>query len=128
MQPKRDFDVLARLDVGTFSDVFKVRDTIDNREYAVKRICVGQFLLLTKTSGAADAFHKLVREVVIMKKLPRHENIVTCHDAWFEGPLQQRFTEWLKLSECKKICTISRCLTHPSFESALGVCIRYTTN
>ncbi|OXA58219.1 interferon-induced, double-stranded RNA-activated protein kinase [Folsomia candida] len=99
MQPKRDFDVLARLDVGTFSDVFKVRDTIDNREYAVKRICVGQFLLLTKTSGAADAFHKLVREVVIMKKLPRHENIVTCHDAWFEGPLQQRFTEWLKLSE-----------------------------
>lgn len=68
---------------------------------------MGRFLLLTKTSGAEDAFYKLVREVVIMEKLYQHENIVACHEAWFEGPLKKKFnSEWLKLLKCKAICII----------------------
>ncbi|OXA64164.1 putative serine/threonine-protein kinase GCN2 [Folsomia candida] len=53
--------------------------------------------------GAEDAFYKLVREVVIMEKLYQHENIVACHEAWFEGPLKKKFnSEWLKLLKSNK--------------------------
>ncbi|OXA59373.1 interferon-induced, double-stranded RNA-activated protein kinase [Folsomia candida] len=99
---QRNLVVLERLDQGTFSEVFKVRSIFDNKEYAIKRISVGQFLLLTKTSGAADAFEffsKFMREVLVMAKLPEHPNIVAYREAWFEGTLQQTLTEWLRRPE-----------------------------
>lgn len=112
---QRNLVVLERLDQGTLSEVFKVRSIFDNKEYAIKRISVGQFLLLTKTSGAADAFEffsKFMREVLVMAKLPEHPNIVAYREAWFEGTLQQTLTEWLRRPECKTQFALSMYIRH----------------
>lgn len=92
-----------RIDAGAFSQVLKARSIVDNKNFAIKRICVGQFLQLTKTSGAADSgeyFEKLMREVVAMSQLSTdNPHIVGYQHAWFEGPLQETFTKWLAQPE-----------------------------
>jgi serine/threonine protein kinase len=96
---ERNLEVLERIDGGSFSDVFKVKCLFDNKKFALKRICIGKFVQLTKTSGNVgtgwEYFGKLLREVNNMAQL-EHPNIVAYNEAWFEGPLRKMFSEWLR--------------------------------
>lgn len=94
---ERHLKILNRLDYGSFSQVFKIESTFDSKTYALKTICIGEFIKLTTTrSGDAwEYFRKLMREVKNMAQLAEHPNIVTYHDAWFEGPLKSIFKGWL---------------------------------
>ncbi len=82
---QRNLVVLQRLDIGTFSEVFAVKSIFDSKKYAIKKMSVGEFLKLTKHTGAAGAFElfkRLMREVLIMAQLSENPNIVAYLEAW----------------------------------------------
>lgn len=95
----RILKVVERLGFGSFSQVFKVQCRFTKKFYAVKCISVGNFVELTKPSGIGDAFdyfRKLLREVQIMAMLQENPNIISYHETWFEGTLQNRLYELLE--------------------------------
>lgn len=72
-----EFNTLQWLGKGAFGDVLKVRNILDNREYAIKRIPLTprtQFFLQ----------RKMTREVELLSRL-NHENVVRYYNSWLES-------------------------------------------
>ena len=71
-----DFEELEFLGKGGFGEVVKVRNRLDNRFYAIKKIKLKPF--------NQNLNKKLLREVLAISRL-HHENIVRYYQAWLEG-------------------------------------------
>ncbi|XP_074616626.1 eukaryotic translation initiation factor 2-alpha kinase 1-like [Acropora palmata] len=72
---KEEFVEIARIGKGGFGSVFKVKNKLDGREYAVKKIP------LKETDP--DLWLKVLREVKVLAHLS-HNNVVGYHGAWLE--------------------------------------------
>ena len=71
----KDFEVLHFLGKGAFGDVIKVRNKLDKRFYAVKRV------KLNCTSERQNK--RMLREVKVLSTM-MHENVVRYFNAWIE--------------------------------------------
>ncbi|XP_020600739.1 eukaryotic translation initiation factor 2-alpha kinase 1-like [Orbicella faveolata] len=72
---KEEFVEIIRLGKGGFGSVFKVKNKLDGREYAVKKVP------LKETDP--DLCLKVLREVKVLANLS-HSNVVGYHAAWLE--------------------------------------------
>lgn len=72
-----EFNTLQWLGKGAFGDVLKVRNILDNREYAIKRIP-----LTPRTRLVLE--RKMTREVELLSRL-NHENVVRYYNSWLES-------------------------------------------
>lgn len=72
---KEEFVEIIRLGKGGFGSVFKVKNKLDGREYAVKKVP------LKETNP--DLCLKVLREVKVLANLS-HSNVVGYHAAWLE--------------------------------------------
>lgn len=70
-----EFEILSGVGRGAFGDVLKVRNKLDNREYAIKRIPL--------TTRSRQLFKKMTREVELLSRL-NHENVVRYYNSWIE--------------------------------------------
>ena len=72
---KTEFVILRSLGSGAFGDVIKVKNKLDGRLYAIKRITLNpQRVSLTR---------KITREVKLLSRL-NHENVVRYYNSWME--------------------------------------------
>ncbi|XP_019855802.1 PREDICTED: eIF-2-alpha kinase GCN2-like isoform X1 [Amphimedon queenslandica] len=69
-----EFEVLEVLGKGGFGDVIKVRNYLDSRLYAIKKV---------RLTGGSKMMTKLTREVELLSQM-NHENIVRYYNAWIE--------------------------------------------
>lgn len=70
-----EFEVLQWLGRGAYGDVLKVKNILDNRQYAIKRIPL--------TERSKQIFKKMTREVELLSRL-NHENVVRYFNSWIE--------------------------------------------
>lgn len=70
-----EFEVITWLGKGAYGDVLKVKNILDNRQYAIKRIPL--------TSRSRQLFKKMTREVELLSRL-NHENVVRYFNSWIE--------------------------------------------
>ena len=75
---KKDFEELGRLGKGGFGSVFKVRQRLDDREYAVKKVRLSRGMDERENQ-------RLMREVKIIAQLSSHPNIVRYYGTWIEA-------------------------------------------
>lgn len=73
---KTDFEEIQFLGKGAFGEVIKVRNRIDNRYYAIKRIRLDP--------SNVEYNKKILREVVTLSRL-HHDRVVRYYQAWIEG-------------------------------------------
>ncbi|KAI8044028.1 hypothetical protein M5D96_000177 [Drosophila gunungcola] len=73
---RTEFEVLMYLGKGAFGDVLKVRNILDNREYAIKRIPL--------PARSRQLYKKMTREVELLSRL-NHENVVRYFNSWIES-------------------------------------------
>lgn len=71
-----EFEVLQWLGEGAYGDVLKVKNILDNRQYAIKRIPL--------TTKSKQIFKKMTREVELLSRL-NHENVVRYFNSWIEN-------------------------------------------
>merc|ERR1719233_690277 len=71
----QDFDVLSWLGRGGFGDVIKVKNKLDDQEYAIKRIRLNP--------ADKGTNRKIMREVKLLSRL-NHENVVRYYNSWQE--------------------------------------------
>lgn len=71
-----EFQMLTWLGNGAYGDVLKVRNILDNREYAIKRIAI--------THSRKQIYKKMTREVEVLSRL-NHENVVRYYNSWIES-------------------------------------------
>lgn len=79
-----EFEISSFIGKGAFGDVLKVRNKLDNRQYAIKRIPM--------SPRNKQLYRKMTREVELLSKL-NHENVVRYFNSWIEtgtGGLSQR--------------------------------------
>lgn len=62
-----EFEIINYIGKGAFGDVLKVRNILDNRQYAIKRIPL--------TYKNKQLYRKMTREVELLSRL-NHENVV----------------------------------------------------
>lgn len=72
---REDFEIDSFIGKGAFGDVLKVRNKLDNRQYAIKRIPLN--------SRNKFLFKKMTREVELLSKM-NHENVVRYFNSWIE--------------------------------------------
>eukprot|EP00163_Fabomonas_tropica_P032744 TRINITY_DN8347_c0_g1_i1.p1 TRINITY_DN8347_c0_g1~~TRINITY_DN8347_c0_g1_i1.p1 ORF type:complete len:1167 (-),score=212.58 TRINITY_DN8347_c0_g1_i1:97-3597(-) len=70
-----DFDELEKLGSGAFGTVFRVRNTLDGREYAMKKV---------RLPSDARTKQRVINEVKHLAKMD-HKNVVRYHHAWVEA-------------------------------------------
>ena len=70
-----EFDILTRLGKGGFGDVIKVKNKLDGRYYAIKRIPLNP--------NSKQFNKKITREVKLLSRL-NHENVVRYYNSWIE--------------------------------------------
>jgi eukaryotic translation initiation factor 2-alpha kinase 4 len=70
-----EFEMMNYIGKGAFGDVLKVRNILDNRQYAIKRIPL--------SSMNKQLFKKMTREVELLSRL-NHENVVRYYNSWLE--------------------------------------------
>jgi translation initiation factor 2-alpha kinase 4 len=75
---RTDFEVLGTLGMGGFGKVYKVRNKVDSRIYAMKSVKIGNSIGLD-----SDDCAKVLREVQLLSSL-NSENIVRYYGAWVE--------------------------------------------
>eukprot|EP00590_Aulacoseira_subarctica_P010743 CAMPEP_0172418492 /NCGR_PEP_ID=MMETSP1064-20121228/4961_1 /TAXON_ID=202472 /ORGANISM="Aulacoseira subarctica , Strain CCAP 1002/5" /LENGTH=1268 /DNA_ID=CAMNT_0013157441 /DNA_START=253 /DNA_END=4059 /DNA_ORIENTATION=- len=82
---KSEFNDLSSLGKGGFGTVFRCRNVLDGREYAVKKIRIKSFVdqLGVSTKHLSNALRRVLREVKILALLD-HPNIVRYYTAWLE--------------------------------------------
>ncbi|XP_059485157.1 eukaryotic translation initiation factor 2-alpha kinase 1-like [Neocloeon triangulifer] len=69
-----EFEILGYINKGGFGEVFKVRNKLDNQQYAIKKILI----------KSREMLHKdIQKEVTVLASL-HHPNIVKYHGAWME--------------------------------------------
>lgn len=71
-----EFEILNFLGKGAFGDVLKVRNKLDNRQYAIKRIPL--------SNRNRQLYKKMTREVELLSRL-NHENVVRYYNSWIES-------------------------------------------
>lgn len=71
-----EFKELEFLGQGAYGDVMKVRNVLDNREYAIKRIPL--------SARNKQLYKKMTREVELLSRL-NHENVVRYYNSWIES-------------------------------------------
>ncbi|EDO46416.1 predicted protein [Nematostella vectensis] len=102
---KDEFVEMGRLGKGGFGSVLKVKNKLDGREYAVKKV------LLKETDPGLCL--KILREVKVLARL-NHVNVVGYHSAWLEyvttqnsSALPRVATQPVSLKELDEISSIS---------------------
>lgn len=70
-----EFIEIGYIGKGAFGDVLKVRNKLDNRQYAIKRIPL--------SSKNKQLYKKMTREVELLSRLC-HENVVRYFNSWVE--------------------------------------------
>ncbi|XP_053685295.1 eIF-2-alpha kinase GCN2 isoform X2 [Sabethes cyaneus] len=70
-----EFEVLSYIGKGAYGDVIKVRNILDNRQYAIKRILL--------PARRKQFYKKMTREVQVLSRL-NHENVVRYFNSWVE--------------------------------------------
>lgn len=70
-----EFERLEFLGRGAYGDVMKVRNKLDNRVYAIKRILI--------STRRKQIYRKMRREVELLSRL-NHENVVRYYNSWIE--------------------------------------------
>ncbi|XP_065075686.1 eIF-2-alpha kinase GCN2 [Ochlerotatus camptorhynchus] len=79
-----EFERLSYIGKGAYGDVLKVRNILDNRQYAIKRILL--------PARSKQFYKKMTREVELLSRL-NHENVVRYYNSWVEavspGELEQ---------------------------------------
>lgn len=75
-----EFEVLQWLGQGAYGDVLKVKNILDNRQYAIKRIPL--------TSRSRQIYKKMTREVELLSRL-NHENVVRYFNSWIENATEK---------------------------------------
>ncbi|GAB0096649.1 eukaryotic translation initiation factor 2-alpha kinase 4 [Sergentomyia squamirostris] len=75
---QNEFEFLQFLGKGAYGDVLKVRNMLDNRQYAIKRIPL--------TARNKQLYKKIRREVELLSRL-NHENVVRYYNSWIETGL-----------------------------------------
>lgn len=70
-----EFEMINFIGKGAYGDVLKVRNILDNRQYAIKRIPL--------SSLNKQLYRKMTREVELLSRL-NHENIVRYYNSWLE--------------------------------------------
>lgn len=73
---QNEFEVQQWLGQGAYGDVLKVKNLLDNRQYAIKRIPL--------TTRSRQIFKKMTREVELLSRL-NHENVVRYFNSWIEN-------------------------------------------
>lgn len=71
-----EFEVLSHIGKGAYGDVLKVRNILDNRQYAIKRILL--------PARSKQFYKKMTREVELLSRL-NHENVVRYYNSWVEA-------------------------------------------
>lgn len=71
----QEFDVINFIGKGAYGDVLKVRNKLDNRQYALKRIPL--------SANSKQLYKKMTREVELLSRL-NHENVVRYFNSWTE--------------------------------------------
>eukprot|EP00092_Neocalanus_flemingeri_P000288 GFUD01000308.1.p1 GENE.GFUD01000308.1~~GFUD01000308.1.p1 ORF type:complete len:1589 (+),score=464.17 GFUD01000308.1:43-4809(+) len=71
----QDFDILSWIGRGGFGDVIKVKNKLDDQEYAIKRIRLNP--------ADKGTNRKIMREVKLLSRL-NHENVVRYYNSWQE--------------------------------------------
>ena len=72
---KTEFETISNIGKGAFGDVLKVRNILDNRQYALKRIPL--------SAKNKQLYRKMTREVELLSRL-NHENVVRYFNSWIE--------------------------------------------
>ncbi|XP_046843066.1 eukaryotic translation initiation factor 2-alpha kinase 1-like [Xenia sp. Carnegie-2017] len=72
---KEEFEEIIKLGKGGFGSVYKVKNRLDRREYAVKKVHLSE-------KDLANCL-KVLREVKVLARL-RHSNVVGYQSAWLE--------------------------------------------
>ncbi|XP_039950475.1 eIF-2-alpha kinase GCN2 [Bactrocera tryoni] len=85
---RNEFEVLTYLGKGAFGDVLKVRNILDNRQYALKRIPL--------SARSRQLYKKMTREVELLSRL-NHENVVRYFNSWIESVTEADEAEMDKL-------------------------------
>lgn len=83
-----DLCLVEELTPGKFSSVHKITDG-KFKDYALKIFSINEFARL----NGMDDITKLFRELNVMKKLGKCDNLVTLDRYWFEGPLSKDLLE-----------------------------------
>ncbi|XP_052902720.1 eIF-2-alpha kinase GCN2 [Anopheles moucheti] len=78
-----EFELLSYLGKGAYGDVLKVRNKLDNREYAIKRIRL--------PARSKQFYKKMIREVELLSRL-NHENVVRYYNSWMEATSASEIT------------------------------------
>lgn len=72
---QNEFETINFIGKGAYGDVLKVRNNLDNRLYAIKRIPL--------TAKNKQLYRKMTREVELLSRL-NHENVVRYFNSWIE--------------------------------------------
>lgn len=80
-----EFEVQQWLGQGAYGDVLKVKNLLDNRQYAIKRIPL--------TSRSKQIYKKMTREVELLSRL-NHENVVRYFNSWIESATEKDLTKY----------------------------------
>lgn len=72
---KTEFETITNIGKGAYGDVLKVRNILDNRQYALKRIPL--------SAKNRQLYRKMTREVELLSRL-NHENVVRYFNSWIE--------------------------------------------
>lgn len=107
-----EFEVLQWLGQGAYGDVLKVKNILDNRQYAIKRIPL--------TTRSKQIFKKMTREVELLSRL-NHENVVRYFNSWIENANESDLKKYAQIDgdddnesatssieSDKKLCVISK--------------------
>lgn len=70
-----EFEIMEFIGKGAYGDVISVRNKLDNREYAIKKIPI--------TKNTKHLEKKMTREVELLSRL-NHENVVRYFNSWIE--------------------------------------------
>ena len=70
-----EFQTMSFIGKGAYGDVLKVRNILDNRQYAIKRIPL--------SAKNKQLYRKMTREVELLSRL-NHENVVRYFNSWIE--------------------------------------------
>lgn len=91
-----DFEIDNFIGKGAYGDVLKVRNKLDNRQYAIKRIPL--------SSRNKQLFRKMTREVELLSRL-NHENVVRYFNSWIE-------TQTTPITDDEDFEDSNSCFTH----------------
>ncbi|XP_013386608.1 eIF-2-alpha kinase GCN2 isoform X2 [Lingula anatina] len=118
-----EFEILKALGKGGFGDVIKVRNRLDGRVYAIKRIPLNP--------KNKQLTRKITREVKLLSRL-NHENVVRYYNSWIETsnePVQSESS--LSSNSTPKTATISTIPTNSSIRNkslGLGIDMDFDKN